>query len=303
MGVENRFDDVLHGIITPTFTAFDDDGELDVEGTSKHLEFVIRGGVHGVFVLGTNGEFPLLNFEEKRRVIETAVDQAAGRVPVLAGVGSAGTAETVALSQYAERVGADGVVVVTPYYYSLSHAGALAHYRAVAESIDLPIFIYHIPPRTGNTLSLETLEALAEIPNVRGIKDSSGDLNWFYQAVQRIEDFTFLIGNDALIYSALSLNATGGVSATSNVFPELVVGIYEAFISGDLEEAKRLQDQVTAIRATLMEWPISGFKAALELRSLSVGGPRAPLTRLGPEEMEKLHSQLDALGVLNRVKS
>ena len=142
----------LHGVVPPTVTAFEPDESLDLEGTAAHARFVVDGGAHAVFPLGTNGEFPLLAAEERDQVVEAVVEEVGGEVPVIAGVGEPSTRETVARAEAAAAAGVDGLVVVTPYYYPLDGTAAVEHYRRVADTTDLPIYVYHIPSKTGNCL-------------------------------------------------------------------------------------------------------------------------------------------------------
>jgi 4-hydroxy-tetrahydrodipicolinate synthase/2-dehydro-3-deoxy-phosphogluconate/2-dehydro-3-deoxy-6-phosphogalactonate aldolase len=289
----------LGGIIPPTVTAFDDDGDLDEAATAAHARFVEAGGVHGVFPLGTNGEFPLLSAAERRRVVETVVD--AVDVPVIAGVGEAATRQTVANAEHAASVGADGVVVVTPFYYPLDGDGAVEHYRAVADAVDVPVYVYHIPGKTGNELSLETFERIAALDGVAGAKDSSKDVPWLVQAVDANPELTFLVGSDALLFAGFELGCAGAVSAVANAFPELVVDLYRAYDRGDGARARQLQSTVLDVRAALKRGPyMAGVKAALSLRDLDFdpGGLRSPLRGMDSADRDRLEGELDDLGLL-----
>ncbi|WP_115862434.1 dihydrodipicolinate synthase family protein [Halorussus litoreus] len=291
----------LHGVVPPTITAFDDDESVDYEATAAHARFVADRGAHGVFPLGTNGEFPLLTPEERDDVVEAVVETIGGDVPVIAGVGAPSTRETVARAERAEMAGADGVVVVTPYYYPLDHDGALSHYRRVAESVDLPVYVYHIPSKTGNSLSLETLDALAEIDNLAGLKDSSKDVPWLGQAIDANPELTFLAGSDSLLFPGLEVGCTGMVSAVANVFPELVVDLYEAYDVGDEDRARELQSTVYDVRDALKAGPyMAGVKTALDLRDLGFApGPlRNPLRKMDDEDRDALAADLSELGLL-----
>lgn len=289
----------IRGIIPPTITCFDTQGNLDFVRTREHLDFVIEAGVHGVFALGTNGEAPLLSYEEKRQVMEAVVAEAGGRVPVLLGVGASGTEETVELARHAQQSGADALAVITPFYYPLSREGALRHYRAVARAVGLPLFVYHFPQRTGNWLDPDLVRELAGIPNVQGLKDSSGDLAWAYEVRCMLPDFNLLLGNDALIYAGLAMEANGFITAVSNAFPELVVRLYHAFVDGDRERARSLQETLLWVRKAFDRRPaLSAVKAVLELRGRSAGPLRGPLVTLGAGQREELKSELQALGVL-----
>ncbi|WP_433623361.1 dihydrodipicolinate synthase family protein [Halomicrococcus sp. NG-SE-24] len=290
----------LHGVVPPTVTAFDEDESVDYEATAAHAEFVVDGGAHGVFPLGTNGEFPLLTHEERDRVVETVVD-AVDDVPVIAGVGAPSTHETVQHAEHAESVGADGLVVVTPYYYPLDDHAAVEHYRRVCEAVDLPVYVYHIPSKTGNALSLSALADIAEIPNLAGLKDSSKDVPWLGQAIDAHPDLTFLAGSDSLLFPGLEVGCSGMVSAVANAFPELVVDLYSAYDDGDEERARDLQSRVYDVRDALKTGPyMAGVKTVLDLRETGFDpGPlRSPLRKMDDSDRAALESDLRSLDLL-----
>ncbi|OLZ40843.1 dihydrodipicolinate synthase family protein [Natrinema saccharevitans] len=284
----------LRGVVPPTVTAFRDDEAVDYERTAAHARFVVDRGAHGVFPLGTNGEFPLLSGTERDRVVEAVVDEVGDEVPVIAGVGAPSTYRTVARAEHAEAVGADGIVVVTPYYYPLDGDGALEHYRRVAEAVDLPVYVYHIPSKTGNELSLETLAALAEIDTLAGVKDSSKDVPWLAQATDAHPDLTFLAGSDSLVFTGLAVGCSGAVSAVANVFPELVVDCYEAYDAGDRDRARELQSRIFAVRDALKTGDsyMSGVKTALRMRDFDAGPLRSPLRLADDESAAEMRDRL-----------
>jgi len=289
----------LHGVVPPTVTAFDRDESLDAETTADHARFVVDAGAHGVFPLGTNGEFPLLTPDERDRVVDAVADEVGGEVPVIAGVGAPSTRQTVAHAEHAESVGADGVVVVTPYYYPLDGEAAVRHYREVAAAVDCPVYVYHIPSKTGNDLSLETLEELAAIDNLAGLKDSSKDVPWLGQAVDAHPELTFLAGSDSLLAPGLDLGCAGMVSAVANAFPDLVVDLYEAYDDGDAARAKELQSTVYEVRSALKRGPyMAGVKTALDLRGFYAGPLRSPLRGMDAEQRARLEADLADLGLL-----
>ena len=296
-------DDLLgvHGVVPPTVTAFHEDESVDYEATGAHARFVVDRGAHGVFPLGTNGEFPLLTPDERDGVVEAVVEEIGDDAPVIAGVGAPSTRQTVAHAEHAQQVGADGVVVVTPYYYPVDHDAAVAHYRRVAEAVDLPVYVYHIPSKTGNSLSLDTLDALAEIENLVGLKDSSKDVPWLGQAIDAHPELTFLAGSDSLLFPGLEVGCAGMVSAVANAFPELVVDLYEAYDEGDEETARELQSEVYDVRDALKRGPyMAGVKTALGLREVGFDpGPlRSPLRTMDDEDREELRADLSDLGLL-----
>jgi 4-hydroxy-tetrahydrodipicolinate synthase/2-dehydro-3-deoxy-phosphogluconate/2-dehydro-3-deoxy-6-phosphogalactonate aldolase len=289
----------LSGVVPPTVTAFDDSGDLDPGATVAHAQFVVDGGADAVFPLGTNGEFALLTAEERRRVVEAVATDVAA--PVIAGVGAPSTRETVAHATHADAAGVDGVVVVTPYYYPLDGEGAVAHYRAVAEAVDVPAYVYHIPSKTGNDLSLATLADIAAIDGVAGLKDSSKDVPWLAQAVDTHPDLQFLVGSDSLLFAGLEIGCTGLVSAVANVFPGLVADLYAAYERGDEAEAQRLQSTVFEVRSALKRGPyMAGVKTALSLREtdFDVGGLRAPLRAMDDDQRAQLRADLTDLNLL-----
>ncbi|PSQ12764.1 dihydrodipicolinate synthase family protein [Halobacteriales archaeon QS_5_70_15] len=291
----------LRGVVPPTVTAFADDGSLDVEGTAAHARFVVDGGAHGVFPLGTNGEFALLNPEERDRVVEAVVEAVGGEVPVIAGVGAPSTRETVARAEAAAAAGADGLVVVTPYYYPLDATGAVEHYRRVAEATDLPVYVYHIPSKTGNALSLDTLDEIAAIDGLAGLKDSSKDVPWLGQAIDAHPELTFMAGSDSLLFAGLEIGCTGLVSAVANAFPELVVDLYDAYADGDEARARELQSRVYDVRDALKRGPyMAGVKTALSLREVGfdVGGLRSPLRTMSDEDRAALEDDLRTLDLV-----
>jgi 4-hydroxy-tetrahydrodipicolinate synthase/2-dehydro-3-deoxy-phosphogluconate/2-dehydro-3-deoxy-6-phosphogalactonate aldolase len=289
----------LGGVVPPTVTAFHEDGAVDEAATAAHARFVVEGGAEAVFPLGTNGEFAMLSAEERRGVVEAVVD--AVEAPVIVGVGHPSTRETVAGAEHAQRAGADGVVVVTPYYYPLDGGGAVAHYEAVAGAVDLPVYVYHIPSKTGNELSLETIGRIADVDGVAGVKDSSKDVPWLAQAIDANPDVTFLAGSDSLLFAGLEVGCSGLVSAVANVFPELVRDLYAAYDAGEEGRARRLQSTVFDVRSALKRGPyMAGVKTALSLREpgFDVGGLRAPLRTMDDDDRAALEADLRDLGLL-----
>ena len=290
----------VHGIVPPTVTAFDRDESVDYEATAAHARFVVDNGCHGVVPLGTNGEFPLLTAGERRGVVE-AVAGEISTVPVIAGVGAPSTHETLQFATHAEEAGVDGVMVVTPYYYPLDGTGAVEHYRRVTEEVDLPVYVYHIPSKTGNELSLSTLGDVAALDGIAGVKDSSKDVPWLGQAIDTHPELTFMAGSDSLLFPGLEIGCAGAVSAVANVFPGLVVDLYEAYRTGDEERARELQSTVYEVRRATKRGPyMAGVKTALSLRDVDfdVGGLRSPLRAMDEDQREELEADLRALELI-----
>lgn len=290
----------LSGVVPPVVTAFDADEAVDLEATAAHARFVVEHGCHGVVALGTNGEFPLLAPDERAAVVE-AVATEIDEVPVVAGVGAPSTHQTIAGARRAEADGADGLMVVTPYYYPLDDRAAVEHYRRVVDAVDLPVYVYQIPKRTGNQLSLDAFAAIAAIDGVAGIKDSSGDVAWLGEAIATAPELTYLAGSDALVRPGLDLGCAGAVSAVANAVPELVVELYEAYDAGDEARARERQETLYRVRRALKRGPhMAGVKTALSLRDLDfdVGGLRRPLRRMSDDERAELERTLRDVGVL-----
>jgi len=290
----------VRGIIPAMVTPLDGYGEIDEDGVRELINYLIDSGVHGIFVCGSQGESYALSEDEKRRVIEIAVDEVNGRVPVYAGTGAATTKATIQLSRYAVDVGADAVTILTPYFIRPSQDELYMHYRRIAESVDSPVLMYNNPGRTDVNLEAETVKKLSEIDNVVGIKDSSGDLTLTAQYIMECPaDFAVLAGRDSLILATLLYGGKGAVAATANVAPRLVVGIYESFIDGDIEKARELQFKLLPLRLafSLGTFPVV-VKEAMNLLGRPSGPARSPVSSLSEEKRVKLKSLLEDLGLI-----
>jgi 4-hydroxy-tetrahydrodipicolinate synthase len=291
----------LHGIIPPVATPMQANEDLDLPRLKWYLDHLIGHGVHGLFVLGTNSEFYALDEREKQEVIATAVAHVNRRVPVYAGTGAETTREVVRLTRMAEREGVDGVSVITPYFISPSQQELIDHYRRVAESTSLPVILYNNPATCGGVkLEVDTVARLAQVPNIVGIKDSSGDLQNTNEYVRVVpERFSVLQGRDTLICQSLFFGARGAIPASANVAPALCVAIYENFRKGDLEASRTAQLKLNPARLALaLSTPPGGVKAALALLGLSIGPCRSPIAPLPPEKQEKMRAALREAGLL-----
>ena len=293
--------DFIKGLIPAVITPMTEDQEVDLEGLEKMLEHQIANGVHGVFTVGTAGEFWALSTSEKERIFATTVRCANGRVPVYVGTGANTTREAVQLAEMAQEAGADCLSVITPSFITPDEQQMFAHYEAIAESVGLPILLYTNPDRTNNKLSVDLVVRLAEqVENVVGIKDSAGDMALTAEYLRRTPaDFLVLIGRDSLIYAGLMHGAVGAIAASANMAPELSVGIYENYVAGRLPEALSFQRQLAPLRSA---FGIGTFPAMLkggaELMNLPSGPPRAPVGRLSPDESARLREVLLKMGKL-----
>jgi len=292
----------IHGIIPPVATPMQANEDLDLPRLKWFLDHLIAQGVHGVFVLGTNSEFYALQEHEKQEVIATAVAHVNKRVPVYAGTGAETTREVVRLTKMAEREGADGVSIITPYFIHPTQQEIYDHYRRIAEQTQLPVILYNNPGTCGGVrIDVDTVARLAEIPNILGIKDSSGDLQNTLEYLRVVPPrFSVLMGRDTLILAALIFGAHGAVPATGNIAPALVVEIYNAFQRGDLEAAKAAQLRLNPLRMALGLCTQPGaVKSALQMMGLSIGPCRSPVAALAAEKQPKMRAVLQAAGLLN----
>src|SRR3954463_14653087 len=290
----------IQGIIPPVATPMQANEDLDLPRLKWFLDHLINSGVHGVFVLGTNSEFYALDEGEKQAVIATAVAHVNKRVPVYAGTGAETTREAVRLTRMAEKEGADGVSVITPYFISPNQQEIYDHYRRIAESTSLPMTLYNNPSTCGGLkIDPETVARLAEVPNILAAKDSSGDLQNTQEYIKLVPPrFSVLMGRDTLIFPALVMGARGAVPATGNIAPKLLVEIYERFVKGDLEGSKAAQLRLNPLRMALqLGTAPGGVKSALDLLGLSIGPCRSPVSGLPADKKAKMRAALVAAGL------
>jgi 4-hydroxy-tetrahydrodipicolinate synthase len=291
----------LHGIIPPLVTPMHADESVDLDGLRRHIDWLLGHRVHGLFVLGTTGEFYALDDAEKQAVVAATVAHANGRSPVFVGTGAESTREVLRLTAMAEREKAQGVSIITPYFIKPTQVELYDHYRRVAESTRLPVVLYSNPGTCGGlAIEPETVAKLAEIKNIIGIKDSSGNLENLLEMLQLVpKSFGVLMGRDTLMYAALQHGAAGAIPATCNVAPEFCVGIYEAFQRGDHAAAKAFQDRLHPVRTALSLGTSNGaVKEGLSLRGRDAGPNRRPIAPLNAEKRAKLKAVLAAAGLL-----
>jgi 4-hydroxy-tetrahydrodipicolinate synthase len=290
------------GSLTALVTPFTRDGAFDEKAYRDLIEWQIAEGTNGLVPVGTTGESPTLSHEEHRRVVEICIETADRRVPVIAGAGSNSTTEAVALAAFAERAGADAVLVVTPYYNKPNQRGLYAHFAAVADAVKLPIIIYNIPPRSVIDMTPETMGRLSrDFANIVGVKDATGKIERVSE--QRITcgpDFIQLSGEDA---SALGFNAHGGqgaISVTSNVAPRLCAEFQRASLAGDREKAIDLQDRLMPLhKAIFIEAGVSGSKYALSRLGKIENTVRSPLVTVEESTARAIDAALVHAGLIN----
>ncbi len=285
------------GIIAAMVTAMNDDESLNIEEIKHQVDRQIGAGVNGVFCLGTNGEAYILSEEEKLRVISTVVEAADGRVPVYVGTGMPGTAETIRLSRKAKDLGANVLSVISPYFAAISQEEIYNHYAELASAVDLPIVMYNMPARTGSNIAPDTVAQLSKVEGIIGVKDSSGNFDNMKQYIELTDPETFnvLSGNDALILWNLFAGGAGGITAVANIYPEVMVSIYQLFKQGDLEAAKLAQDSIRPIRNCFRFGnPNTVTKAAARAGGNPVGPCRRPFNCLSDAAVEKIRETVAA---------
>jgi 4-hydroxy-tetrahydrodipicolinate synthase len=288
------------GIIPAMVTPLTSDRKINVESLRKLTNYLIAGGVHGLFAVGTQGEFYALTYEEKKKVIEAVVEEARGGVPVYAGTGAVTTREATALTQMAESAGVNAVSVITPYFIKPNEVELLEYFTTIAKSTRLPVLLYGNPARTGISLSTDLVVRLSKVENIVGIKDSSGDMTLTAEYIRRMDDkFSVLAGRDTLIYGTLCYGGKGAIAATANVAPKVVVEIYEAFVAGDLKRSLAAQYRLAPLRFAfdLGTFPVV-IKEALNLIGIEAGVGIPPVGGISPKAKEELKEILKNMGLI-----
>ncbi|UWR26700.1 4-hydroxy-tetrahydrodipicolinate synthase [Sulfitobacter sp. S223] len=275
-------------------------GELDIETLKKLVEWHVGEGSNGLVPVGTTGESPTLTHREHEMVVEEVVKAAAGRIPVIAGAGSNNTLESIRLAQHAEKVGADGILVVTPYYNKPTQRGLIAHFTAVHDCCELPIIIYNIPPRSVIDMSPATMGELAKLPRIVGVKDATGDLARV--SAQRLtcgKEFVQLSGEDATAHGFNAQGGVGCISVTANVAPKLGAQLQAACAAGDYTTALEIQDKLMPLHQAIFTEPgLVGVKYAMSRLDLCSEEVRLPLTALGDETRKLIDAGLKHAGLL-----
>ncbi|TFI56893.1 4-hydroxy-tetrahydrodipicolinate synthase [Sphingomonas parva] len=291
---------MFKGSITALVTPFRGE-QIDADGLQRLVEWQIAEGSHGLVPCGTTGESPTLSHDEHHRVIELVVEAAAGRVPVIAGTGSNSTDEAIQLSRHAEQAGADGLLVVAPYYNRPSQEGLYRHFRAIDDAVGIPIIVYNIPPRSAVDISVETLQRIhADCRNVIGVKDAT--MNLARPSLERMacgKDFNLLSGEDATALGYMAHGGHGCISVTANVAPRLCAEFQAACLAGDFAAALGLQDRLMPLhRALFLDPNPAGAKRALELLGRIGGGVRPPLVAASPGAAREIEAAMAAAGLI-----
>lgn len=296
----------FHGIVLPLVTPLLDRDELDRAGLERLIEYVLAGGVHGLFLLGTTGEASALSSQLRREFVKAAIAQVNGRVPIQVGVSDTSVAETLQLARDVAELGADAIVVTTPYYISLEQAELFEYVRMLDNESPLPIVLYNMPRLTKQPFPLETLRAAMKFENVIGVKDSSGDMEYFKKvcdlATER-PDWSILIGSERSLADAIRMGADGGVTGGANVAPQLLVDIYQSATDGNSERVQQLQSSVLELGKTyafgeFAAGTIRGLKCALELMGICSGRMADPHRTCDDSQRNVIREQLVKLGLI-----
>lgn len=289
----------FEGVFIPTVTPFKD-GEIDEASLRRLVDYCIEAGASGLVPCGTTGESATLSHDEHIEVIRIVSDGAAGRVPVIAGVGTNDTRESLGLMERAERLDLQGYLVVCPYYNRPNQEGILAHFRAVSEVTDRPVILYNIPMRTGRSIDVQTVAELSRIPNIAGIKDASGDINQTMSIIARTKNFAVLSGEDHLLFSICCLGGTGGIMASGHVLPGEFLALCEAVKAGDLAEARRLHYHLLPLVRVMFKEPNPApAKAAMKLMGVIDSDElRLPLLSVSAACREEISGVLHGLKLL-----
>ncbi len=290
---------MFKGVLTASITPFRD-GSVDERALHELVELQVAAGVDGLVPCGSTGEAATLSHAEHRRVIEVVVAAARGRVQILAGTGSNSTMEAIALTRHAKEAGADGALLISPYYNKPTQEGVIAHYTSIARETAFPLVVYNIPGRTGSNLLPSTLARLAEVEQIVGVKESSGDLNQVAHLLASVPDtFSVLSGDDWATLPLLALGGHGVISTTSNVAPSEMVSLERAFRAGDMARARDVHYQLLPLfDALFTETNPIPVKAAVAMRGLCREEIRLPLTPLTAPNRERLQMVMKDLGLL-----
>lgn len=292
----------FQGVIVPMVTPFnrDENQTINYEAGEQLVEKLIAAGVSGIFTFGSNGEFHVCSADEKIDFSKFVIEKVAGRVPVYVGTGSCSTHDAIEMSKRAEAIGADALSVINPYFMGISDAQVVNYYRMVAESVKIPVMLYNIPKSTGKNLSKEVVAEVAQIDNVKGVKDSSGNMDNLKDYVDAAagNDVDVVVGSDGKISEAFKLGASGTIAGTANLITDVVVGLWRALEAGDEAEAARLQAEIEPIRDVLhLGSTPQTLKRSLELAGIPVGPARFPVTEVAEGVDEKVIAMLDHYGI------
>ncbi|ABC31597.1 dihydrodipicolinate synthase [Hahella chejuensis KCTC 2396] len=292
---------MIKGSLVALVTPMLEDGAIDWPNLDRLLDFHIDNGTHGIVAVGTTGESATLDFEEHEAVIKRVVDYVNGRIPVIAGTGANSTTEALHLTAQAKKAGADACLLVTPYYNKPTQEGLFQHFKKLAESVDIPQILYNVPGRTACDMSNETALRLAQIPNIVGIKDATGNLDRGRQLINASpEGFAIYSGDDGTAVELMLAGGKGNISVTANVAPKLMSSLCEFALKGEADAARALQEKLQSLHSAMfVESNPIPVKWAMAEMGLISSGIRLPLTELSPERRPQVRDALLALDLIS----
>ncbi|HEX3019409.1 MAG TPA: 4-hydroxy-tetrahydrodipicolinate synthase [Chitinispirillaceae bacterium] len=280
----------LKGCYVAIITPFDQCGNIDQDALRKHVNYLVGKGVAGIVPCGTTGESATLSWEEHNAVIDIVINEVNGRVKVIAGAGSNNTVESISAARHAKKNGADAILCITPYYNRPTQEGLYQHYKSIATNVDIPIVVYNVPGRTGTNLLPETLERLCELPTIVAVKEASGNINQISEIHRRCADrLSILSGDDSLTLPILSIGGTGVISVVSNIVPEKMCAMIDAFFSGNLSLALKIHENLLPLNSAMfIETNPIPVKTAMNILGLAGGTFRLPLVSMSERNKQEL---------------
>lgn len=296
----------LRGIVPPLITPLTDVDTLDIAGLERLIEHVIAGGVSGLFILGTTGEFSSISYRLRRELIERTCKLVDGRIPVLVGITDTSIVESLQLAQKAAECGADALVAAPPYYYGAAQPELIEYYESLARKVPLPLYLYNMPVHTKVMIDPGAVRKIAEMHSVVGLKDSSANMTYFrllQYAMRDYKDFQLYVGPEEMMADAVVLGATGGVNGGANMFPKLYVDLYKAALDHDFESIRKLQEKVLQISSSIYTVGrfgssyLKGLKCALSVMGICDDYLADPFHRFKKDEREKIMKNLEALEI------
>ena len=290
----------LAGSYVALITPFNEDGSVNFKKLEELIEFQLKGGTDGIVVLGTTGESSTMSHEEDEDVVRCALNTIDGRCALIAGSGSNSTETAIMKSVAYDKLGVDGLLLITPYYNKANQTGMVKHFTAVADRVSSDVIVYNVPGRTGCALSIKSVEALSQHPRIIGIKEASGDMSYVMNIAHLAsENFAIVSGNDDITVPVMAAGGTGVISVLANICPSVTYKMTHAFLDGDLETARKLQiEYLEIIHALFMEVNPIPVKEAMNLMGMNVGPMRLPLCGMEEEHKEKLRDVLEKYSLI-----
>lgn len=288
---------MIRGSIVALVTPFDEEGNVNYKRLRELINWHIEEGTDAILILGTTGETPTLSEEEQDEIVKTAVEESGGRIPIIANSGNNSTEKSLAKSIKYEKMGVDALLVITPYYNKPNRSGMMEHFYKIADNVNIPIYIYNVPARTGISISPEMVAKLSTHKNIAGIKEASGDMSYVARLSSMVDDdFAIYSGNDDITVALMSMGAVGTVSVWANLMPAKVSEMTHAFLDGRTDEARRIQlKYLNLINALFCETNPVPIKAIMNMKGLRAGGCRLPLGPIGSANRRVLRNLADEM--------